>query len=65
MSSVVKRALQKKGNVNIHTKAMAKGVEETETGVKLALKLKVKSNCRSRLRISNCRSSSKHSRNRS
>lgn len=43
MSSVVKRALQKKGNVNIHTKAMAKGVEETETGVKLALKLKVKS----------------------
>jgi len=40
MSSVVKRALQKKGNVNIHTKAMAKGVEETETGVKVSFEVK-------------------------
>lgn len=66
MSTVVKRALQKKGNVNIHTKAMAKGVEETETGVKVSFEVKGRStNCRSRLCISNCRSSSKHSRNRS
>lgn len=40
MSSVVKRALQKKGNVNIYTKAMAKGVEETETGVKVSFEVK-------------------------
>ena len=40
MSSVVKRALQKKGNVTIHTKAMAKGVEETETGVKVSFEVK-------------------------
>ena len=39
MSSVVKRALQKKVTT-IHTKAMAKGVEETETGVKVSFEVK-------------------------
>ncbi|HWO96052.1 MAG TPA: dihydrolipoyl dehydrogenase [Bacillus sp. (in: firmicutes)] len=33
MSAIVKRNLQKKGNVEIYTKAMARGVEETENGV--------------------------------
>ncbi|WP_458414047.1 dihydrolipoyl dehydrogenase [Schinkia sp. CFF1] len=33
MSAVVKKRLKKKGTVEIYTKAMAKGVEETETGV--------------------------------
>ncbi|MFC0274662.1 dihydrolipoyl dehydrogenase [Metabacillus herbersteinensis] len=40
MSSLVKRNLKKKGNVEIHTKAMAKGVEETETGVKVTFEVK-------------------------
>jgi dihydrolipoamide dehydrogenase len=35
MSAIVKRRLKKKGNVEIFTKAMAKGVEETDTGVKV------------------------------
>lgn len=33
MSAIVKKRLKKKGTVEIYTKAMAKGVEETETGV--------------------------------
>ncbi|WLR43294.1 dihydrolipoyl dehydrogenase [Bacillus carboniphilus] len=33
MSSIVKRNLKKKGNVEIFTKAMAKGVQESEDGV--------------------------------
>ncbi|GGE66914.1 dihydrolipoyl dehydrogenase [Priestia taiwanensis] len=33
MSTVVKKELKKKGNVEIFTKSFAKGVEETETGV--------------------------------
>ena len=45
--SIVKKGLKKKGDVNIHTKAMAKGVEETETGVKVTLKLTVKEKSRS------------------
>ncbi|WP_226665935.1 dihydrolipoyl dehydrogenase [Metabacillus litoralis] len=40
MSSLVKRNLKKKGNVEIHTKAMAKGVEETENGVKVTFEVK-------------------------
>jgi dihydrolipoamide dehydrogenase len=35
MSAIVKRNLKKKGNVEIVTKAMAKGVEETADGVKV------------------------------
>ncbi|WP_028398860.1 dihydrolipoyl dehydrogenase [Ectobacillus panaciterrae] len=33
MSSIVKRGLKQKGNVEIHTKAFAKSVEENENGV--------------------------------
>ncbi|MGD7054682.1 dihydrolipoyl dehydrogenase [Sutcliffiella horikoshii] len=40
MSSLVKRNLKKKGNVEIFTKAMAKGVEETEEGVKVTIEVK-------------------------
>lgn len=40
MSSLVKRNLKKKGNVEIFTKAMAKGVEETENGVKVTFEVK-------------------------
>ncbi|CAG9619879.1 dihydrolipoyl dehydrogenase [Sutcliffiella rhizosphaerae] len=40
MSSLVKRNLKKKGNVEIFTKAMAKGVEETEAGVKVTIEVK-------------------------
>ncbi|MGD6818386.1 dihydrolipoyl dehydrogenase [Metabacillus sp. 84] len=40
MSSLVKRNLKKKGNVDIHTKAMAKSVEETENGVKVTFEVK-------------------------
>lgn len=40
MSSLVKRNLKKKGNVEIHTNAMAKGVEETENGVKVTFEVK-------------------------
>ncbi|MGD6833144.1 dihydrolipoyl dehydrogenase [Sutcliffiella halmapala] len=40
MSSLVKRNLKKKGNVEIFTKAMAKGVEETEDGVKVTIEVK-------------------------
>ncbi|MGM0873496.1 MAG: dihydrolipoyl dehydrogenase [Bacillota bacterium] len=40
MSALVKRNLKKKGNVEIHTKAMAKGVEETENGVKVTFEVK-------------------------
>lgn len=39
MSSLVKRNLKKKGNVEIHTKAFAKGVEETENGVKVSFEV--------------------------
>lgn len=39
MSAIVKRNLKKKGNVEIHTKAMAKGVEETENGVKVTFEV--------------------------
>lgn len=41
MSALVKRALKKKG-VEIHTKAMAKGVEETESGVSVTFEVKGK-----------------------
>ncbi|WP_417900689.1 dihydrolipoyl dehydrogenase [Bacillus haimaensis] len=40
MSSLVKRNLKKKGNVEIFTKAMAKGVKETEDGVKVTIEVK-------------------------
>ena len=40
MSSIVKRNLKKKGNVEIFTKAMAKGVEETAEGVKVTIEVK-------------------------
>ncbi|MFZ3588112.1 dihydrolipoyl dehydrogenase [Bacillus sp. DJP31] len=40
MTSIVKRRLKKKGNVEIFTKAMAKGVEETENGVKVTFEVK-------------------------
>ncbi|KMJ58472.1 dihydrolipoamide dehydrogenase [Bacillus sp. LL01] len=40
MSSLVKRNLKKKGNVEIFTKAMAKGVEETKDGVKVTIEVK-------------------------
>ncbi|MGM0878571.1 MAG: dihydrolipoyl dehydrogenase [Bacillota bacterium] len=40
MSAIVKRNLKKKGNVEIHTKAMAKGVQETENGVKVTFEVK-------------------------
>ncbi|MFD2213023.1 MULTISPECIES: dihydrolipoyl dehydrogenase [Bacillaceae] len=39
MSAIVKRNLKKKGNVEIHTKAMAKGVEETDNGVKVTFEV--------------------------
>jgi dihydrolipoamide dehydrogenase len=39
MTSIVKRRLKKKGNVEIFTKAMAKGVEETEDGVKVTFEV--------------------------
>ncbi|TYR79892.1 dihydrolipoyl dehydrogenase [Priestia megaterium] len=39
MSSLVKRNLKKKGNVEIFTKAMAKGVEETADGVKVTFEV--------------------------
>ncbi|WP_246944078.1 dihydrolipoyl dehydrogenase [Bacillus pinisoli] len=38
MTSIVKRRLKKKG-VEVHTKAMAKGVEETENGVKVTFEV--------------------------
>ena len=60
MSSLVKRNLKKKGNVEIHTNAMAKGVEETENGVKVTFEVKGEKNSRSRLLISYCWASSKH-----
>ena len=40
MSSIVKRNLKKKGNVEIFTKAMAKGVEESADGVKVTIEVK-------------------------
>lgn len=40
MSSLVKRNLKKKGNVEIHTKAMAKGVEEKADGVTVTFEVK-------------------------
>lgn len=40
MSALVKRNLKKKGNVEIHTKAMAKGVKETENGVTVTFEVK-------------------------
>lgn len=40
MSSLVKRNLKKKGNVEIFTKSLAKGVEETEDGVKVTIEVK-------------------------
>ncbi|APH05413.1 dihydrolipoyl dehydrogenase [Bacillus weihaiensis] len=40
MSSLVTRNLKKKGNVEIFTKAMAKGVEEDENGVKVTFEVK-------------------------
>ncbi|EWH20594.1 dihydrolipoyl dehydrogenase [Bacillus haynesii] len=40
MSSLVKRNLKKKGNVEIHTKAMAKGVEEKAEGVTVTFEVK-------------------------
>ncbi len=43
MTSVVKRRLKKKGNVEIFTKAMAKGVEQTENGVKVTFEVNGKS----------------------
>jgi dihydrolipoamide dehydrogenase len=39
MSSIVKRGLKKKGNVEIHTKAFAKSVQETETGVTVSFEV--------------------------
>ncbi|MDQ0231329.1 dihydrolipoyl dehydrogenase [Metabacillus malikii] len=39
MSSLVVRNLKKKGNVEIFTKAMAKGVEESDTGVKVTFEV--------------------------
>ena len=39
MSSLVKRNLKKKGNVEIYTKAMAKGVEETADGVQVTFEV--------------------------
>lgn len=42
MSSLVKRALKKKGNVEIHTNALAKNAEETENGVKVTFEAKGK-----------------------
>jgi dihydrolipoamide dehydrogenase len=39
MTSIVKRRLKKKGNVEIFTKAMAKGVEETKDGVKVTFEV--------------------------
>ncbi|MED4072508.1 dihydrolipoyl dehydrogenase [Priestia endophytica] len=39
MTSIVKRELKKKGNVTVHTKAMAKGVEETKDGVKVTFEV--------------------------
>jgi dihydrolipoamide dehydrogenase len=40
MSSLVKRNLKKKGNVEIHTNAMAKGVEEKADGVTVTFEVK-------------------------
>ncbi|MGO4899586.1 dihydrolipoyl dehydrogenase [Bacillus sp. GM2] len=40
MSSLVKRNLKKKGNVEIHTKAMAKGVEEKADGITVTFEVK-------------------------
>ncbi|MGY3714080.1 dihydrolipoyl dehydrogenase [Sutcliffiella cohnii] len=40
MSALVKRNLKKKGNVEIFTKAMAKGVEESAEGVKVTIEVK-------------------------
>ncbi|MDA7026312.1 dihydrolipoyl dehydrogenase [Bacillus sp. CLL-7-23] len=40
MSSLVKRNLKKKGNVEIYTKAMAKGVEEKADGVTVTFEVK-------------------------
>lgn len=40
MSQLVSRRLKKKGNVTIHTKALAKGVEETEKGVYVTAEIK-------------------------
>ncbi|WP_062197723.1 dihydrolipoyl dehydrogenase [Massilibacterium senegalense] len=40
MSQLVSRRLKKKGNVTIHTKALAKGVEETENGVYVTAEIK-------------------------
>ncbi|MRX71663.1 dihydrolipoyl dehydrogenase [Bacillus lacus] len=40
MSSLVKRNLKKKGNVEIFTKAMAKSVEETEAGIQVTFEVK-------------------------
>lgn len=40
LSSLVKRNLKKKGNVEIHTKAMAKGVEEKADGVTVTFEVK-------------------------
>ncbi|MEI4789915.1 dihydrolipoyl dehydrogenase [Bacillus sp. FJAT-53060] len=40
MSSLVKRNLKKKGNVEIHTNALAKGVEETSDGVTVTFEVK-------------------------
>ncbi|MEK5269810.1 dihydrolipoyl dehydrogenase [Aeribacillus sp. FSL K6-8394] len=42
MTALVKRALKKKGNVEIHTSALAKGVEETKDGVKVTFEAKGK-----------------------
>ncbi|TDQ42264.1 dihydrolipoyl dehydrogenase [Aureibacillus halotolerans] len=42
MSSLVKRNLKKKGNVEVHTKASAKSVEETKDGVKITAEIKGK-----------------------
>jgi dihydrolipoamide dehydrogenase len=39
MTSVVKRRLKKKGNVKIFTNAMAKGVEQSEDGVKVTFEV--------------------------
>ena len=40
MSSLVKRNLKKKGNVEIHTNALAKGVEEKSDGVTVTFEVK-------------------------
>ncbi|MBD3859507.1 dihydrolipoyl dehydrogenase [Bacillus sp. 28A-2] len=40
MSSLVKRNLKKKGNVEIHTNALAKGVKETSDGVTVTFEVK-------------------------